>query len=162
MLIRLIIFLILFLTPPVFAAEKYSSEGQDSYALSFLTPEQVERLKECRHILRNVDQRPFSAVVKDLKKSGRPEANLQILEATAKTYADIVEEQNVTTIKSKEFLYSMVQLNMAFLQLGGDARNVGGGKDGPLNRLICRKLKIYLPPELFSSGAFHSTDEWAR
>ncbi len=129
-----------------------------------LSPTQTKRLKACRLLLKDVDPRPFPAVEKDLKKSGHLEESLRVLEAVARTYAAIARDKGVTKQQSREWLYSMVRLNMAFLQLGGDEHNVGGGKDRPLNRLICRKLKENLPSDLLHqhSGVFHSTDEWSE
>ena len=70
----------------------------------------------------------------------------------AKTYADIVREINVEGQKKKEWLYSMVCLNMAYLQFGGSQGKSGSTTE--LNRLIRQKLKKYLPPELLKQPGF--------
>ena len=75
----------------------------------------------------------------------------------AKTYADIVREVNVEGKKKKEWLYSMVCLNMAYLQFGGSQGKSGSTTE--LNRLIRRKLKGYLPPNaLKRDGFFYSLE----
>ena len=73
----------------------------------------------------------------------------------AKTYTDIVREINVKGQKKKEWLYSMVCLNMAYLQFGGSQGKYGSTTE--LNRLIRKKLKEYLPGDVFKqSGYLHS------
>lgn len=111
-----------------------------------LTSAQIERLKASRQLLADVDDRSLEAGLAGLERSDFPEENLQILEAIARTYADIVKEQNVIEQKNKEWLYSMITLNAAYLQLGGIQAGQSG--DTALNKLIRAKLKKYLSPEL--------------
>jgi hypothetical protein len=70
----------------------------------------------------------------------------------AKAYADIVRDQDVVGEKKKEWLYSMVCLNMAYFQFGGTQGPPGSATS--LNRLIRRKLKEYLPPSVLKQPGF--------
>lgn len=93
-----------------------------------------------------------SQTTKELEKTGHPETNLCMKEAMAKTYADIVREQDVQGKGKKEWLYSMITLNMAYLQLVGT--EAGGKADTALDLLIRRKLKFYLPQDIDSKPGF--------
>ena len=138
----------LILFSPVYAEDIYR-EG------SGLTPLQIERLKVCRELLQEVDNKPLQTRIRELEKAPYPEENLQILEAVARTYDEIVREQKVEGQKNKEWLHSMITLNMAYFQLGG--LHASDGNQDPLNRLIRHKLKEYLSsallnrPEIFTS-----------
>ena len=114
-----------------------------------LTLPQIERVKAVKDLLCEVDTKPLGQTIHDLEKTGHPLLNLQIREAMAKTYADIVKEHGVEGKNKKEWLYSMVTLNMAYLQFGGTQ------SPEPLNRMICRKLKENLPSDFINSPSFH-------
>ena len=120
-----------------------------------LTMEERERLRVCKRLLAGVDGKSFEESLLDIEQSSSPHENLQILEAEAKVFAEIVQEQNVVGQKKKEWLYSMVTLNMAYLQLAGiDAKQ---SQDSPLDKLIRRKLKEHLPSYLKENQeVFHS------
>ncbi len=105
-----------------------------------LTTQEVERVKAFKEYTREVDKKSVQAVVDELEKSEDPGLNLQVQEAIARTYADIVLEQKTTDQKQKEWLYSMVAINMAYLELGAQQDESGNG----LNQLIRRKLRGYL------------------
>jgi hypothetical protein len=90
--------------------------------------------------------------IDELRKTHHFQLNLEMREAMAKTYADIVKEENVIGQKKKEWLYSMVCLNMAYLQFGG-AQGAPGSTTA-LNRLIRRKLKEYLPLNVLKQPGF--------
>jgi glycogen operon protein len=92
-----------------------------------------------------------------LEKSRHSETNLEMKEAMAKTYTDIVREFNVVAPKKKEWLYSMVCLNMAYLQFGGSQGKYGSTTE--LNRLIRQKLIKYLPPDVLKkTGSLHTLE----
>lgn len=128
------LFIVFFLVPSLAAGQ------------TRLTSAQIERLKASRQLLADVDDRSLEASLAGLERSDFPEENLQILEAIARTYTDIVKEQNVIEQKNKAWLYSMITLNAAYLQLGGIQAGQSG--DTALNKLIRAKLKKYLSPEL--------------
>ena len=81
-----------------------------------------------------------------------PQIQYFIKRAMANTYSDLVKEYNVKGEKKKEWLYSMVCLNMAYLQFGGDKGKYGSTTE--LNRLIRIKLIQYLPPEMLKQQGF--------
>ena len=127
-----------------------------AYAAQNLTSAQTERVKTAKLLLGVVDKKSLEQTIKELQGTSYPEGNLQILEAVAKSYVDIIREQNVEGKGKKEWLYSMIQLNMAYFQLGGDPNN---REDTSLNLLIRRKLQKYLPAELFTNPKlFHSLE----
>lgn len=128
----LTIIIFFFLTATVAQAQSISR---------YLTQQEIQRVKAVKQLLYGIDTKSLQQTVDDLEKTSQPLINLQIREAMAKTYADLVKEYNVTVLKKKEWLYSMVCLNMAFIQFGGEqSRN-----STSLNRLICQKLKKHLP-----------------
>jgi hypothetical protein len=117
-----------------------------------LTSTEVERVRAFKELLGSVDSKTVRQTVDDLGKNDYPQVNLQMKEAMAKTYADIVRDKNVEGHAKQERLYSMVALNMAYLQLGGTRDKAGSTE--PLNRLIRQKLRAYLPPEIFNRPGF--------
>jgi hypothetical protein len=125
-------------------------------ALGGLTPEQYERVKACKDLLAGIDNKSLEATVEELTQSKTPEADLQISEAIAKTYAELVKEYQVESKERKEWLFSMVQLNMGYLRLGGGQNQ----PEGALNGLIWVKLKKYLSPDLLNdSKLFYSIEQ---
>ena len=120
-----------------------------SYADSFhLTQQQIERVRTSQNLLMDVDRRPLPKIIKDLEATFSPAENLQILEAIAATYDEIVRELKVTGQKKKDHLHDMIRLNMAYFQLAGKTND---HTQDPVNLLIRRKLKRHLSPELFSN-----------
>ncbi|MDP2652907.1 MAG: hypothetical protein Q8Q08_02625 [Candidatus Omnitrophota bacterium] len=123
-----------------------------------LTASQVERVKVCKQLLQEVDKKFLRQTMDQLEETGYPEENLQILEAVARTYTDIVQEQKIVKLRAKEWLHSMVLMNMAYLQMGGIRES--GGDQEPLYQMIRRKLTGYLSPELLAHpGIFHPIEE---
>ncbi len=122
-----------------------------------LTVQQVERLEAVNKLLRGVDGKSLPQMISELEKSDNPQMTLAVKEAIAKAYIDIVSEVKVEGQKKKEWLYSMVCLNMAYLQFGGDVGK--SGSTTSLNRLIRQKLKKYLPQEILKEKGFsHSLE----
>ncbi len=119
-----------------FSTSAYSQSGR-------LTQEDILRVKEVKQLLSGIDRESLQKTIDDLDKTRYPRINLQIKEAMARTYTDIAGEYKLTSQKRKEWLYSMVCLNMAYLQFGGEQGNSRNTTD--LNRLIRQKLKGYLP-----------------
>jgi hypothetical protein len=134
-----------------------SLEASDVCAQEGLSPAQVKRIKICKENLRGVDDESLEETMDRIAQTDYPEENLKILEAVAKTYAEIVVENKVQGDANKRWLRGMIQLNMAYLQFGGNIPK--GGQTQALNQLICRKLRHHLPEELFKhKGLFHSLD----
>ena len=117
-------------------------------AQSKMTSQQIERVKASKLLLAEVHAKSLEQTMTEIEGSSYPEGQLQILEAVAKTYTDIVKDYDVQTQDKKRWLYSMVLLNMAYFQLRGDQQ--GQDDASALNQLIQQKLKRYLPMDLFS------------
>ena len=118
---------------------------------------QVERIKQAQHLLAEVELRSTEEIVIDLNQATYPEGQLQILEAVAKTYRDMIHHYDVKTLAKKEWLHSMILLNMAYFQFGGADEDQYATM---LNVAIRRKLKSYMSKELTGHpGLFHSLQE---
>ena len=141
--------IIIFLATPAQADGKYWNRH--------LTFQEIQRVKAVKSILDGVDKKSLQETIQDLEKTRHPQASLEVREAMANAYADIVKEINVDGQKKKEWLYSMVCLNMAYLQFGGSQGKYGSTTE--LNRLIRQKLEKYLPPNaLKQPGFFYSLE----
>jgi len=125
------------------------SRAQERRPAGILTTAQEERVQSCSRLLQGVESKSVDARIRELEQSPTPEESLQVVEAIAKTYADIVKEQNISEPKKQEWLYSMISLNMAYLQLGG--LNIQQSGDSALNKMIRLRLKEYLSPELINN-----------
>ena len=123
--------------------------GSPSSAHPPLPEQALQRVQQYKSMLKDVEPRPAKAIIAELENSDHPMLNLQIKEAMAKTFTDIVREQNVEGEGKRKWLYSMVALNMANLQFGGSSGS------NPLNTMILRKLKKNLPPEVLAQKGFH-------
>ena len=131
---------------PAFCAFADTAKGH-------LTPLQVERLRTVKQMLAEVDDKSLRQTIDEMEKAGQPQVNLAIREAIAATYSEIVQEKNVVDQGKKAWLYSMVTLNMAYLQFG--ATKESGSSSDPLNRIIRRKLKEHLPAGIVNHPGFH-------
>ncbi len=150
------IFLIigLFLTVCAHAEERYEVYVEHKSPVSrHLTAQEIERVKAVKQLLYGIDTQSLQQTIDALEKTRYPQINLIIREAMAKTYTEIAREYNVVGQKKKEWLYSMVGLNMAYLQFEGTHQGAPGSTTS-LNRLIRRKLKEYLPPHVLKQPGF--------
>ena len=120
-----------------------------------LSTVEIERLEKSKQVLAEVDEKSLKQSIAELEQAANPRVALLIKEAMAKTYADIVVEQKVVGLSKKRWLYSMVALNMAYLQFEGSKDSAG--KTSNLNKLIRYKLKKYLPANIFYQPGFHSS-----
>ncbi len=109
----------------------------------------IERVRQYKSLISDVETRPLQTIITELEKSDYPLLNLKIKEAMARTYVDIVNEEKITGTPKKRWLYSMVALNMACLQFGGTDSST------PLNKMILRKLKANLPADIQDQHGFH-------
>ena len=133
---QFLFFILLFL---IFSISAHAKSGH-----ARLVPSEIERVKVVKQMLYEVDKKSLQQTIEELEKTGYPDLYVYVREAMAKTYLDIVREQDVQSQKAKEWLYSMITLNMAYLQLGG-THNAE-----VLNRQICQKLKAYLPADILN------------
>jgi len=117
-----------------------------------LTASEIERVKALKELLEGVDTQPLWKTIHELEKTRHPEINLEMKEAMAHAYVDIAKEFGIEEQKKKEWLYSMVCLNMAYLQFGGVKGAPGSTTE--LNRLIRQKLIKYLPSNAFNQAGF--------
>ena len=129
-----------------------SAQAQEHINTRHLTSSDIERVRVVKGLLGGVDKKSVQETIHELEKSRRPQINLEMQEAMAKAYVDIVKEINVEGQKKKEWLYSMVCLNMAYLQFGGAPGKAGSTTE--LNRLIRRKLIEHLPPNALKQPGF--------
>ncbi len=130
----------------------FSSSVQAKHVRVHLTAQEIERVKVIKRSIAEVDQKSLQQTITELENTDYPYLNLEIREAMAKTYVDIVKEQNVQGQHKKEWLYSMITLNMAYLQFTGQKDSVRGTQN--LNKLIQYKLKEYLPSGIFNRPGF--------
>ena len=117
-----------------------------------LTERDIQRVRHLKELLDGVDKRSLQQTIDELEKARHPQISLEMKEAMANAYADIVREINVEGTKKKEWLYSMVCLNMAYLQFGGSQGKAGSTTE--LNRLIRQKLIKYLPVNISKQPGF--------
>lgn len=128
---------------PVYAQQTYRGH---------LTPDEIQRVKAVKELLDGIDKQTLWQTIADLEKSRHPYVDLEVKEAMAHAYTDIVHDYSVEDQKKKEWLYSMVCLNMAYLQFGGS--NGPPGSTSSLNLLIRQELKKYLPSDLINRPGF--------
>jgi len=142
----------LFFALVIFISLAASVHAEGSYKARYLTASDIERVKALKVLLYGVDTKSLQETINELEKTRHPQLSLQMKEAMAKTYVDIVKEINVEGQEKKEWLYSMVCLNMAYLQFGGTQGKYGSTTE--LNRLIRQKLIGYLPPGVLKQSGF--------
>jgi len=151
-----ILFMISFLlTPSVYAQETFGDterieEGPDWASLD---SRDMERIRALKDLIRDVDRKSLAQTIHEIENADDPRLELQKQEAIAKTYADIVLQEKVVDQRQKEWLHSMITINMAYLQFGGSGDDSGNG----LHRLIRNKLRDYLPPEVLTHPGFLQT-----
>jgi hypothetical protein len=122
--------------------------GSPARAEYSFTEQDLARINAYKQLIKEVDAKSARQTADELAKTRYPQLNLELKEAMARTYADIVRQQNVAP-KNRPWLYSKIALNMAYLQFGG------GKTDDALNNLICRKLKEHLPEGISKRPGFH-------
>ena len=130
-------------------------------SLSFagpLNPQQLERLKETKTILADVNHEPLKDTVKWISSQRNPEIHLEMEEAIAQAYAKLLEDQKLTKTNDKNWLYAKIKLNLAYLQFTSGDMNVTGNDDA-VNRLIQKTLKEFLSPEIYAHPGFSKSVE---
>ncbi len=137
------------MNPTIQAEEKV--ETIRLHCRNALSDSDIAQVKESKGLIQDVDAKSLQRTLLEMEETECPTIHVFIIEAMARTYDDIVREQNVQEQKKKNWLYSKIQLNMAFLQLTGGTQK---GDADPLNRLIRLKLKEYLPSGMLTHPAF--------
>ena len=121
------------------------------------TQAEIQRLTEARNLLKDSEMRSVNDLIEEFESTGFPDEHLEIYEAVAKTFRDIDNKYGQDNPESRKQLLGKIKLNMAYFQLGGSTQEQSGGSE--LNRLIQRKLKHYLPENIWGHPKlFHSLD----
>ena len=123
-----------------------------AFAYQDLSAGQLQRINTAKSLLGATDDRTLAATISELEKSPSTEGALEIYEAIAETYGELVKKHGLTDKKAQERLLDKIRMNMAYFQLGGpDVERVS---DSSLNIVIRRLLKKHLPAQLFSDRRF--------
>lgn len=122
------------------------------HALERVTDRHYQRIESFKALLNDVDHTSLDQTVDQLNNTEFPIMNMYIQEAIAKAYDDIVREQDVEGVAKKRWLYSMIKLNMAYMQFGGNETT--DKKPTALNKLIRQRLTQYLPKEIIEHRGF--------
>ncbi len=116
-----------------------------------LTPQAVESIRRSKQTLADVDPEPWENTVAAFNQTACPFIQAEILEAMARTYADLIKDYAVQDRDARIRLFDKIKMNMAYLQFtGGGNRPAGSGLDA----LIQNTLKEYLPPAVLSHPEF--------
>ena len=126
-------------------------------AQSKVSTQDTERIATYKALIKDVDHKSLAQTITELEQTKYVHVTIAMREAMARTYTDIVKDQQVTGLKKKEWLYSMVNLNMAYLQFVGVKGSTKNTE--PLNRLIRQKLREYLPVNITNQPGFHCSIE---
>lgn len=124
-----------------------------TFADGSLTAIQLQRVRQYKNQLSEVNSEPLDKTIDWLAAQRYPEIHLQIEEAVAQSYTQLIKEHQLTKLKDKRWLYGMIKLNVAYLQFTAGQEGASGA-DAALNRLIQRTLKKYLSPEIFNHPGF--------
>jgi len=117
-----------------------------------LTTQEIDRVRAVKKLLYEVDTKSLKRTIQDLESTRHPQTGLDMMEAMANTYIELVRDYRPEGQKKKRWLYSMVCLNMAYLQFGGSKGKVGSTTE--LNRLIRQELLKYLPSNILTQPGF--------
>lgn len=117
-----------------------------AYAYQDLSPAQMNRLKAAKELLGDADTHSLKEATDELKKSPDTEGALQIVEAVAAVYVELVRDYKLDDPQARIRLLDKIRMNMAYFQMGGP--DTEGAQESSLNILIRRKLKDHLSPEL--------------
>src|SRR3989338_3875838 len=90
-----------------------------SYGNTDLSVEQSSRAEKVKKLLGDADTHTLSIILGEIKKSSYPEGELQIHEAVAQTFRDMVQKYQPADKEARIRLLDKVRMNMAYFQLGG-------------------------------------------
>ena len=134
-----------------FAPLAHASSNDDGY---------LQRIRKAKELIAELEPRSAEDIAQEFIKTSSPEGNVQIFEAIAATYNDLIIRKNIVEDEGKKDLYNQIRLNVAFIQFGGDPSYEGGKK---LNRWIRQTLMKYLSKDLISDeDIFYSAGEWNK
>ena len=125
-----------------------------------ITERHFQRIKQAKSILDQLEPRSIGQIADELNQTDHPQSHLQIYEAVAATYMELVDQQDIRDEEQRKELYNQIRLNVAFIQFGGDFGSSSGTK---LDRWIRRRLKNHLPREILKNEKmFFSADDWNK
>lgn len=120
----------------------------------------VDRIHSAKMLIEDSEPRSVEDISMELQLTSSPEGNLQIFEAVAATYRDLVLDGNIVDDKGKKDLYDQIRMNVAFIQFGGNPNQRGAKK---VNRWIRQALLKHLSKDLMNDeDMFYSADEWKK
>jgi len=120
----------------------------------------LARILDAKTLVADLDSRSVEDISIELRSTSSPEGNLQIYEAVAATFRDLVINGDVTDEAGKKNLYDQIRMNVAFIQFGGNPNNKSGKK---IDRWIRQTLMKYLPRDLLKDeDMFYSAEEWSK
>ncbi len=126
-------------------------------ASAAFTQAEVRRLTEAKILLMDADKRSVDDLIEGFNSTGLPNEQITIYEAIAATFRDIIQDYGEHSAQSQKQLLNKIRMNMAYFQFGGSRAEQPGGSE--LNRLIQRKLKQYLPENIWDNPKlFHSLE----
>lgn len=119
-----------------------------SYAVANteLSERQLQRFQSVRAVLKPMDAKDFPEALAELSAMAPVEGNLLLQEVVARTFQELVKEYKLNTSAGRKNLYGRIQMNMAFLQMGGLRLNQLPPPG--LDRDIVVRLKKNLPSGL--------------
>lgn len=131
--------------------------GLAGTARADFTASEIQRLTKAKTLLMDTENRSVQDILKEFEAMGSPQQQLIIYEAVAAAFRDVQEKYGEDSRQSREQLLAKIRLNMAYFQLGGAVGEQAGM--GELNKLIRRKLKQYLPENIWDNpDLFHSLE----
>ncbi|MBZ0166464.1 MAG: hypothetical protein K8I00_06625 [Candidatus Omnitrophica bacterium] len=104
---------------------------------------QRKRFQQVRAILEPLDKKDFSEALSELTDVTPVEGHLLLQEVIARTFQELAKEYKLDTAPGRQNLYGRIQMNMAFLQMGGLRLNQLPPRG--LDRDIVIRLKKNLP-----------------
>lgn len=108
-----------------------------------LTERQQKRFQKVRAILQPLDRKNYSEALSELTEVTPVDGHLLLQEVVARTFQELVNEYKLDTEPGRQNLYGRIQMNMAFLQMGGLRLNQLPPRG--LDRDIVIRLKKNLP-----------------
>jgi len=118
----------------------------------------LARIHHAKMLVADIDPRSVEDISRELHSTSSPQGNLQIFEAVAATYRDLVVNGDIADEAGKKNLYDQIRMNVAFIQFGGNPNTRSGKK---IDRWIRQTLMKYLPRKLLKDkDMFYSADEW--
>lgn len=145
MKLKIVLTLIIILVIPQLVR---ANSGEDAF---------LARIHDAKMLVAELDLRTVEDIFRELNATSSPEGNLQIYEAMAATFRDLVVGGDAADEAGRKSLYDQIRMNIAYIQFGGNPKSGGRRVD----RWIRQTLRKYLTKDLMKDeDIFHSVDEW--